>query len=95
MGVDFYTCHYCDEAFPDCGSDLVWCDCRAHFCSSSCGQLIKAEDPDEPNTCRICRYEYIPNNVLLEFLLLKSSLTRGEAEQLYRNSFIEHSAPNV
>ena len=92
MGVDFYSCHYCDETFPDCASDLVWCDCGAHFCSSSCGQSIKAENPDEPDTCRICRHEYIPDQRLLEFLLPKLSLTREEAEQLYRSEFIEHSA---
>ena len=26
MGVDFYSCHYCEETFPDCGS-YVSCEC--------------------------------------------------------------------
>lgn len=93
MGVDFYSCHYCDETFPDCG-DYFSCDCGHHYCDYTCGDG-KSGDDDDTRTCRICRLDYIQDHTLVNFLLSKASLTREEAEQLYRNEFIEHSTPTA
>ncbi len=37
MGVDFYSCHYCEETFPDCGS-YVSCKCGNYWCSMECAE---------------------------------------------------------
>lgn len=37
MGVDFYSCKYCGDTFPDCG-DYVSCDCGEHWCSDDCAE---------------------------------------------------------
>jgi hypothetical protein len=33
MGVDFYTCCFCHDTFPDCGP-YEHCDCGRHWCSA-------------------------------------------------------------
>lgn len=38
MGVDFYTCHSCEDTFPDFG-DYVTCEsCGTHWCSDECAE---------------------------------------------------------
>lgn len=37
MGVDFYSCHYCEDTFPDCG-EYVNCECGNHWCSMECAE---------------------------------------------------------
>lgn len=83
MGVEFFTCHYCDETFPDCGYYFS-CDCGHHYCDTKCGNG-KTNDEDE-KSCRICRYEDIPDHTLLDFLLPRFGLTRNAADQLYRET---------
>lgn len=37
MGVDYYSCNYCDETFPDVGR-YVTCDCGNHWCCNECAE---------------------------------------------------------
>lgn len=87
MGIDFYTCSYCDETFPDCGR-YFRCDCGRMFCSDECGKrdIPATYNDDCQNTCCICRDEYILDEILLNFLLEKFSLTKEEAIRLYRTT---------
>lgn len=95
MGVDFYTCTYCDETYPDCG-DYFACDCGINYCCYKCGDGKTKDNESIDNcvnfsykdekTCRICRNEYVTDYHLLDYLLKVCRLTREEAQKLY----IEH-----
>lgn len=36
MGVDYYSCHNCEETFPDCGYYVTCQSCFTHWCSEEC-----------------------------------------------------------
>lgn len=38
MGVDYYTCDYCDDTFPDCGYYVHCESCGTHWCSDECAK---------------------------------------------------------
>ena len=38
MSVDYYTCNYCEETFPDCGSYVSCETCGTHWCSDECAE---------------------------------------------------------
>lgn len=37
MGIDYYSCKYCGDSFPDV-IDYVICDCGEHWCSDECAE---------------------------------------------------------
>lgn len=84
MGVEFLICFYCEEVFSD-AEYYFTCDCGFSYCSYRCGDG-KIHLPEGTESCRTCRLEYIPDFKLVKFLLSRFSLTREEAESLYRNS---------
>jgi len=81
MGVDYYTCAYCDYNFPDCGNFFP-CSCGVDYCTRECGASKYDEETDE-STCRSCRKEWASEIDLLEFLLNKFHLNREAATRLY------------
>jgi len=83
MSIDYFPCSYCDETFADCSKYIVYCDCGKIFC---CNECAATKSDNDILSCRICRNEYVPDGVLLQFALDRLSLTRDMAEQFYRNS---------
>lgn len=81
MGVEFISCTYCDEIFPDCGGFFSCESCGKRYCSVTCAG--RNYDEDTPSDCRICAKQYVEDWVLLEFLLKEFKLTRDDAEELY------------
>lgn len=64
MGVDYYSCNYCGETFPDCG-DYTYCECGNSWCSDECATeegYVKeycklgydVEDNEEEDCCHEC-----------------------------------------
>jgi hypothetical protein len=43
MGIDYYSCHYCDESFPDV-IDYVWCECGIKWCCDECAEADGYKD---------------------------------------------------
>lgn len=83
MGVEFFSCTYCDETYADCGNYFS-CNCGINYCCDTCAD--SEEDGDGCRSCRICRKEYQTEWVLLTFMLNRCGLTREEATQLYFKS---------
>lgn len=86
MGVDFYTCAFCQRTFPDCGPYFN-CFCGEHFCTPACGgrQYIDPEaGVEEYTSCVLCRVEEVTNRDMLTFLLKHFNLTYDEAFELYK-----------
>lgn len=48
MGVDWLSCEYCGENFPDCG-DFEMCECGKHWCSLECAE----EDGYMSESCKL------------------------------------------
>ena len=86
MGVDFYSCAYCDKIFANC-SYYFKCECGKKFCSNECAKLInESEDEDiDEFTCRICRNECISDFDLLNFYLDRENKSREWLEELYKD----------
>ena len=71
MGVDYFTCHYCEDAFPDCGHYVSCEGCRTHWCSDECAKadgyieehckkyyVYGYEDLKDEKKIRKCEYKY-------------------------------------
>jgi len=88
MGVDFYTCEYCGEAFPDCG-EYVHCDeCWRHWCCEECAEkdgAVYKEDGDV-ESCKYCRCEDVDDYVLVAFMLRYFNTTREDMVKQYFNT---------
>lgn len=85
MGVDWYTCPTCGEAFPDCGP-MVWCECGKVWCSDECAaeQGFKRDDDEEDEpTCNFCRKEDAEDDKLLAYGLELLGITRAQLVSLY------------
>ena len=39
MGVEFITCNYCEDNFPDCGHYVMCEECGTEWCSEECAEL--------------------------------------------------------
>jgi hypothetical protein len=88
MGIDYYTCANCGDAFADC-NDYFSCEhCYEHFCTDECGGK-ETEDNDDPDSdaeimsCIFCRREVTHDYDMIQFLLDKLSLTYDQAMDLY------------
>ncbi len=81
MDVEFKTCDYCNDVFADCSSYISCESCWKNYCSSECARP-KYNIHHYVESCVICRKEYIPEEILLTFLLNKFSLTRDDVKEL-------------
>lgn len=93
MGVDYYTCNYCGETFPDCGSYVYCGECYTRWCCDECAEkegfkYNNEEEGDmEYSTCSFCREEDAKDEDLLSFCLLKMGLSHQQlVEQYYQES---------
>jgi hypothetical protein len=81
MGVDWYPCETCGEAFPDCG-DYVYCECGRNYCSEKCAEVdgFRHEEDgylppggkwEQETSCNYCRgEEFEDDEILAEALTL-------------------------
>ena len=90
MGVDFYTCHYCEDTFPDCGYHVTCESCGTHWCSDECAEeegyvaehctrynVYGYEDLESERKIRKCNHKYCDETC--EFYVLDScKYCRGE-----------------
>jgi len=90
MGVVFVPCEYCCETFCDGG---IRCneECSCHWCSMECAKKdgFKITDDEDKETeyektCNFCRGEEADDSTLLYWMLLKYSLTREEAVEMWK-----------
>jgi hypothetical protein len=95
MGVDYYVCDTCGDAFPDCSSRACWCSCGMKFCRFECGELdyskydengeaIESTGYDE-STCNICRHEDANDAILFLALLKHFNITREQALKIWQD----------
>jgi hypothetical protein len=86
MGVDWLTCNYCGETFPDCG-DYVYCEeCGTRWCSVECAEAdgyVWDETSEHFETCKFCRGEDHTDEVLLEFALELLKMDREDLIEEY------------
>lgn len=97
MGIDYYSCSYCNSAFPDCSSRCRWCDCGSRFCSPDCAkkeETVNDEGDTVGETCCMCRKEDANDTDLLNFLLKHFNLTHEQAMELYRGKQGDLSSPS-
>lgn len=93
MGVDYYSCNFCGETFPDCGH-YVNCECGYNWCSEECaeadGYIYKEWEEDgeekESYSCNFCREEDFESSELLQFALEKLNLTREDLVDEFKKS---------
>ena len=86
MGVDWYSCKYCGETFPDCG-DFVSCECGEHWCDYDCAEADGFERDENDNTsCNYCREEDFEDSTLLELALKLLNKNRQELIKDYKNN---------
>ena len=82
MGVDFFSCDYCGESICDAG-DYERCneDCYRRWCDRRCAEKDGYQYDEESGdyTCKYCRNEEIEDEVLVEYLLKRSGLSRKDA----------------
>lgn len=90
MGVDFYTCHSCEDTFPDCGDYVICESCGTHWCSDKCAEeegyiaehctkynVFGCEDLEAERKVRKCVRNYCDGTC--EFYVLDScKFCRGE-----------------
>lgn len=87
MSVDYYSCNYCGETFPDCG-DYVSCEgCGNCWCSEECaeeqGFRIDVDNDEEYSTsCNFCRGEDYEDYELLEKALELLKISREDLIKL-------------
>lgn len=60
MSVDYYTCHHCEDTFPDCGYYVRCQSCGTKWCSDECAE----EDGYIPEHCSI--HKDLKNRDLME-----------------------------
>ena len=90
MGVDYYACKRCNEAYPDCGDYFHCRGCESDFCSDRCGGRQVVEDEvdeygDTLTTCVLCRKEVFTEPQLFYALLKHFSITYEQAVEICRN----------
>ena len=78
MGIDYYTCCFCDEIYAGDGGSCA--GCHAHWCH----RCAEDENPfwfDGKVRCTMC-FDTLPNNIdtddLLDYALEKIGQTRSE-----------------
>lgn len=61
MGVDYYSCNYCDGIFSDCGHYITYKTCGTRWCSNECAE----EDGWVDEHCN--KYPVLDDRDLMEF----------------------------
>lgn len=82
MGIDYYTCQSCNEAFPDCIEYFVCETCETMFCSGSCGG--RKYDEEDNISCVLCRKEQATDSNLLHFLIRHYKLSYEQVFKMYQ-----------
>ncbi|GAB6989505.1 hypothetical protein [Paenibacillus pini] len=96
MGVDWYACSKCNDAYCDAG-DYVSCECGESWCSDECAEEDKFQNEEDGFTpigsewsqdtsCKYCRKEDFDSETLLEFLLKELKMSRKELIKQYKES---------
>ena len=85
MGIDYFSCHYCGNSFPDC-SYYVSCDCGYSWCSNECAKKdgYKFNKKEETSTCKYCRGEDYEDKFLLNKLLKINKMTKKQLVELIK-----------
>lgn len=90
MGVDFITCSYCSDNFPDCGS-YGWCVCEDVLCDRCVRKFkkefgtIETEDYGECcNGCNTCKLIEPSEKMLLNFAIFMLKTCREDLEDTLR-----------
>ena len=88
MGVDWLTCNYCGENFPDCGHFVSCEECGTTWCCDECAseegyEEAPDDDSGEPSSCKFCRGEDHSDIVLLNFALEQLGMNREELIEFY------------
>ena len=88
MDIDYLTCNYCGDTFPDCMS-YTTCneDCCNIWCNATCANKEgwrqdnddDVDKDDEEYSCKYCRNEDLDDTTLAKFLLKRCGLTRKQA----------------
>ena len=60
MSVDYLTCNYCEENFPDCGYYVLCESCGTNWCSEECAE----QDGFIGENC--AKYQYLYDRDLME-----------------------------
>ena len=86
MGVDWLTCKYCGENFPDCGS-FVTCECGESWCCHECASEDGYEISDEDGklSCGYCRGELVADSELLVSLMDYYELTLNDVYKVHND----------
>lgn len=97
MGIDYYSCDECGEAFPDVCGYAVCTDCGNRLCSkcmneygvsgemSSAESLEEVEEEfkDEYDLCPFCSDDIITDDVLLAFAIEMLDTTKEKLIEEY------------
>lgn len=86
MGRSYSQCQKCKQSFDDCSPYVVFCcSCKSSFCSEKCAKPIMEYDEDEDDdmckSCIVCRNEYCPDYMLMNYLLKQLNLTKEQAQK--------------
>lgn len=85
MGIDYFSCNYCSDSFPDV-IDYVSCDCGNHWCSEECAKKDKfRRKVNGDSSCKFCRGEDFSDGELLKYSLKLLGKTRKELITQYKN----------
>lgn len=96
MGIDYYSCEYCGDSFPDVGI-YVSCECGRCWCSISCAKQeghkaseILDEDGDfedydyDNSSCKYCREEDFEDHQLLHHAQELLGVSREQLIESYK-----------
>lgn len=86
MGIDYLSCNYCGDGFPDV-IDYVSCDCGNSWCSEECAKKdgYKYNKRTGDTSCKYCRKEDFTDDELLKYALKLLGKTRKELINEYKN----------
>jgi len=102
MGIDYYSCDHCGEAFGDYWDGYEMCECGKHYCSQECAndngfirydEEYEGEIPMHKNgkwelesSCVFCRGESVEDEKLLNFALEVLNVSKDELIEDYKKS---------